>query len=185
MLVAFSGLAGTGKTTAIDILASNGYGSGIYVGGFVTAEVDRRGMPIGSRSEKLVRESLREEGGMDALARLAVPQIESILNAGGTAFVDAIYNQEERILYESVFEKQLVCIALETALAERIVRLGKRPDRPLDPPEIEVRDDFELTQLGLGEVIKTSNHLIANNASLEDLKKALVAVANVSFPSLP
>lgn len=177
MLVALSGLAGAGKTTSIDILERLGVGASVYVGSFVTSEVIRRGLPATPASEKQVRQYLRDEHGMHVLARLALPTIEGILAAGRTALVDAIYNEEERNLYESELGDHLVCIAVEASFSKRAERLATRPGRSLTPRELEIRDQYELDHLGIGAVIEKSHKRLNNNGSLHDLEETLKLLA--------
>ena len=150
-----------------------GVGEQVYVGAFVTAEVARRGLPKDAASEKDVRQCLRHERGMDALAREALPTIKGILGAGRAALVDAIYNKEERDLYEETFGDRLVLIAVQTSFENRLERLRTRPDRSLDRKALEARDGYEINQLRLAELIASAHHLVENDCSLHSLEKAL------------
>lgn len=173
MVIAVCGLAGAGKTTALEILERLGGGARVYVGSFVTAEVARRGMAATPQSERLVREELRASGGMAALAQQAFPTISGILVAGRVALVDAIYCAEEYEFYRERFSDQVVRIAVETAKPERERRLAVRALRPIDADALTKRDEFELTQLGLADVMAAAEHRIVNDGSLDDLERAL------------
>lgn len=178
MLLAFCGLAGAGKTTAVDILERLGEGARVYVGSFVTAEAARRGMPPTPQSERDVREDLRAKGGMDALAHMALPTITGIIHAGRVALVDAIYCAEEYDLYRERLGDRVIRIALETTWANREHRLATRTLRPIHSNALADRDSFELEQLGLAGVIAAAEYRLANNGSLDDLECALQKLAS-------
>jgi dephospho-CoA kinase len=173
VLIGFSGLAGAGKTTAVDLLVKMGMGKRVYVGALITEEVTRRGMVRGPASENEVRKALRQEGGMDALARLAFPMIEDVLRNGCAALVDAIYCAEERSFFETALGDSLLCVAIETSVANRAERLSRRPSRPMTVADLENRDSYELDCLGLSQVMARSHRHVPNNDTLNDLELAL------------
>ena len=173
MLIALSGLAGAGKTTAIADLERRGVGARVYVGAFVTAEVLRRGLPPTPACEKRVREELRVTEGMDALARRALPTIRGMLSAGRVALVDAIYCLEERDFYQAALGEELICLAVETSAAIRAARLALRNQRPLSAAELDERDRYELERLGMAAVLAGAGHRVPNDGGLEDFEQAL------------
>jgi dephospho-CoA kinase len=177
MLIAFCGLAGAGKTTAIDALERLGEGARVYVGAFVTAEVIKRGMPEGPESERQVRVSLREQGGKAALAELAAPTITGVLNAKRAVLVDAIYCFEEYEFYRSHFGNMVVRIAIEAARSERERRLATRACRAINSQALAERDAYELQTLGLGKLMSAAEYVVENNGSLDDLERSLQRLA--------
>ena len=179
MLVAVCGLAGAGKTTAVDILEGLGAGARVYVGAFVTAEVAHRRLPPTPQSEREVREDLRASGGMAALAWLALPTIEGILEAGRVALVDAIYCVEEFALYRERLGDQVVRISVEAEKWHREERLAIRTLRRIDAEALAKRDEFELAQLGLGAVLAAAEHRVINDGTLDDLEHTLQRLADL------
>lgn len=177
MLVAVCGLAGAGKTTVVDMLEQLGEGARVYVGAFVTAEVERRGLSATAQNERQVREELREAGGMDALAQLALPTIGGILDAGRVALVDAIYCVEEFELYRARFGDGVIRIAIKTTKPERERRLAVRTLRPIDAEAFAKRDEFELDRLGLAGVMSAAERTLGNDGSLDDLECSLKRLA--------
>ena len=176
-IIAVCGLAGAGKTTSVDVLERVGEGARVYVGAFVTAEVERRRLSATPQNEQLVRQELREEGGMDALARMALPTISGIVDAGRVALVDAIYCAEEFELYHAHFGDKVVRVALEARRVERERRLSIRNLRPIDADALANRDKFELIGLGLGSVMAEAEHTLGNDGSLDDLESSLKQLA--------
>jgi len=173
VLVAVCGLAGAGKTTTVDLLERLGRGVRVYVGAFVTAEVERRGLPASPGNEREVREDLRKQGGMDALARLALPTIRAIVSTGRVPLIDAIYCVEEYDLYKVSLDDAIVRLAITATKSERVQRLAARGLRPINADELTKRDAFEFDQLGLRAVISAAEHTIDNDGTLNDLEASL------------
>jgi dephospho-CoA kinase len=173
MLVALAGLAGAGKSTVIELLERSGAGVRIYVGSFVTSEVLRRGLTITPANEKRVRDEIRSDEGMDALARRALPEVNKVISSGRTALVDAIYCAEERSLYEREISGGLVCLAVETSAVIRASRLAARSERPICAVDLSDRDAYELKTLGLGTVISSAHYRLSNDGTLSDLEHSL------------
>lgn len=136
MLIGLCGLAGAGKTTAIEILQQHGHGMRVYVGAMVTAEVKRRDLPLTPESEKLVREELRSIDGKGALAQRALPWIHATLAAHRIALVDAIYCEAERDIYRAEFGQRFAMVAVETSVDNRAARLTVRNLRPLSTADL-------------------------------------------------
>lgn len=178
MLIAVCGLAGAGKSTSVEMLEQLGQGARVYVGAFVTSEVERCGLPATPENERQVREQLRNADGMDALAKLAWPTIGAILEAGRVALVDAIYCIEELEFYHSSCAHRVSCIAIETTRREREFRLAQRALRPLNADALAKRDAFELGQLGLAKVMSEAQYSLSNDGSLDALKNALKTLAS-------
>jgi len=177
VLIAAAGLAGAGKTTALTQLAAMGAGHYVYVGGIVSAEVERRGLSSCPDTERLVRAELRRTEGPAALASRAAPDLRRRLDAGETLLIDAICNPEEAAFYCATFADALVILALETPYALRAERLGARPVRPLSAEQLSARDSYELTQLDIGKVLGDADVTIDNGGTLEQLEAQVRAFA--------
>lgn len=167
-----AGLAGAGKTTAIRLLERRGVGARFYVGAFVTSEVERLSLEAGPASERRVRTELRARDGMDALARAALPDIESAAEQGA-ALIDAVHCEEERSLYRQRFGDDLAIVAIETLAEVRAARLAVRHDRPMTTEEQARRDALELGRFGLGQVLRSADRRISNEGTLDELEGAL------------
>lgn len=85
MLIAVAGLAGAGKTTAIDHLESLRAGRQVYVGELVLNEVRARGLEVNPENENLVRLDLRHTRGPEAFAAL-------VLREGTLIYIDDYFN---------------------------------------------------------------------------------------------
>lgn len=175
LVVALAGLSGAGKTTAISMLEARGCGIRFYVGGIVTGEMRRRGLKGTPSDERLVREELRRDGGMDALARLALPAIEGF-DGVGAVLLDAIYNDEERTLYAGHFGVDFRMIAMEAPFTVRAQRLAMRANRPSNKEDLARRDAYEISSLGIESVLAAADARVPNEGTLDELEGTLQVV---------
>jgi dephospho-CoA kinase len=115
MLIAVAGLAGAGKTTAIDHLESLGAGKRVYVGGLVLDEVRARGLQVTPENQKLVRLDLRRARGPDAFAVLAAPLVRDILSSGANVLLDAIFCVEEYRYFRQLCADPVLLLAISAS----------------------------------------------------------------------
>src|SRR5262245_3295471 len=118
-LIAVSGFAGAGKTTAIDFLEARGFGRRLYVGQLVLDEVQKRGLPTGTQSENEVRADLRAKHGFAAFAQLAAPSANVILKSGHNVLLDAILAEEELKHYQLHCDPNLDLVLVSASFAIR------------------------------------------------------------------
>jgi len=110
MIIAFVGMAGSGKSVGVEALVGRGF-SKVYFGGITLEEVEKRGMEDNANNEKMVREELRKEYGMGAYAVLSLPKIEKFLDEGKDVVIDGLYSWSEyKILKEKFLDKLLVIL---------------------------------------------------------------------------
>ncbi len=176
MLIAVSGLAGVGKTTAVEHLQATGVGRMIYVGGLIREEVCRRKLSETPENEQLVRVDMRQRIGRDALAQMVISSL-----GGGmpreTLLLDAICLREEAECYRRNLGLQLVILGLEAKFEVRAARLECRVQRPLTRDELRDRDNFECSNLKLNDVIASADHRLTNEGNLESFRRALDALS--------
>lgn len=172
MILALAGLAGAGKTTAIELLEAADCGRRLYVGQFVTDEVKRRGLLITPENERLIRDELRQVSGMGALAQAALPVIEQLAQSTNV-LIDAIYCEEERSIYLDRFGQALQLIAIHTPTELRARRIAERQQRSLSAAELTRRDEYEISVLGLKGVLACADHQIDNSGDLYELESTL------------
>lgn len=180
-ILAIVGLAGTGKSTAIDAVTDRYRVPSVYFGGEVLAEVTRRGLPSGPEGEREVRESLRSDHGMAAIAHLALPAIRSAL-AEPIPFllVDGIYSWAEVELLRAELPNRLVLLAVHAPRALREQRLVNRPVRPITAEQLQTRDEAEIRALDKATPIVLADFHVVNDgdrAAFEVRVLDLVATA--------
>ena len=165
-LVAIVGMSGSGKSVASDYLENLGFKK-IYFGGVVLKEVKKRGLEITPENEKIVREDLRKEYGMAAMAKLLLEEIEESIKEYDTV-LDGLYSWDEYVVLKEKFKEKLKLIAVIVDKDIRYKRVESRKVRPLNREEIEKRDIAEIENLAKGGPIVIADYYLFNNGNLED-----------------
>jgi dephospho-CoA kinase len=173
MLIAVAGLAGAGKTTAIDHLESLGAGRRVYVGELVLNEVRAQGLEVNPENENSVRLNLRRTHGAEAFAALAVPVVLDILSSGENALLDAIFSIEEHHHFRQQCSNPVVLLGIVASFDLRANRLRRRSHRTLSRDQLKIRDETDQTKLGLDRALAEAQHKIVNERSLEAFKEEL------------
>jgi dephospho-CoA kinase len=175
-LIAVSGLAGAGKTTAIDFLETAGFGRRVYVGQLVLDAVRDRGLPPGPQSEKEVRLDLRNKHGLAALAHLAAPHVNEILKSNYNVLLDAVLTEEELAHYQLHCDRGLALIMISASFDIRAGRLSQRSERRLNATDLRTRDDIENNVLRLDRLTALASAQLVNEYSLEIFQRQLESV---------
>lgn len=172
-IIAFVGLAGAGKSTAVEYFTERGFPK-VYFGGVILEGMKEAGIEITSENEKLFREKLRAEHGKDAVAIKIVEQINHLISAGQhTIIADGLYTWTEYKVLKKEFPGELVPIAIVAPRQLRYRRLAQRPVRPLTSPEAYDRDVAEIENLEKGGPIAIADHYVINDGSREELEAKL------------
>lgn len=168
-VLAFVGMAGSGKSTCIDHLGKKGVPS-VHFGSVVIEEAKRRnnGVP-NEATEKKVREEFRKKDGMAAIAKHALPTIDKTLKDNDLVILDGLYSWSEYTLLKEVYNKKLVVIAVVASRRLRYERLAKRPFRPFTAEEANSRDVAEIENLEKGGPIAIADYTLTNNEKPDDL----------------
>jgi len=175
-LVGVTGLAGSGKTTAIEELLKLSGGRILYLGQTVIDEVRARGLQETRENERQVRIDLRREKGPSALAIPYIGLVAYCFERGVPVFVDAILTRGEfDVLAGGVPSGCARLLAIEASFDIRSARLVSRPERPITVHELRERDKTELEGLGTGAVVESAEHAILNEGTLEQLYRQLAA----------
>ena len=173
-LVAFVGMAGSGKSVAVDYMTENGAPK-VYVGGMIYKEMERRGIertPDGE-SEKKFREEIRETEGKDWVVRQVIDEVYDLAEAGQRRIVlDGVYSWTEYKILKHEFPTCLTFIAIVVDKKLRYERVAKRPERPFDGKAIRERDRSEIENLEKGGPIAAADYYILNNGTIEDVQHA-------------
>ena len=175
-VIALVGLCGTGKSEACAFLETQGY-TLVYFGGVVMEEVAARGLAITPDNERAVREDLRVQHGMAAMAVMRLPQIRMHLAAGKAVAIDGLYSLAEYELLKTALKTEfgalLKVLALHSPRSLRYSRLAARAHRPLTPQQVDERDMFELKNLDKGGPIALADAVISNDCERATLQARL------------
>lgn len=168
-IIAFVGLAGAGKTSAVDYVVNKGYPK-VYFGGVVLDAMTEAGLEHTQENEKPFREDLRAKEGTDYVARRIANQIHGLIDAGQHRIVaDGLYSWTEYKTLKREFPGELIVVAVVSPKHLRHHRLANRPNRPLNFAEAEARDWAEIENIEKGGPIAIADHYIINDGSLNHL----------------
>ncbi len=170
-LIAIVGMSGSGKSIASDYLEKKGYHK-IYFGGVVLEKVKEAGLEDTPENEKMIREKLRAEHGMSAMAIVLLPKIQESVKTQDTV-LDGLYSWDELVVLKKEFKNHLKLICINCDKELRYSRVATRKVRPLNREEIEKRDIAEIENLAKGGPIAMADYFLFNNGSLEDYYQRL------------
>jgi dephospho-CoA kinase len=164
-------MCGSGKSEAVKFFVKHGYNK-VYFGEVVMDEMKRLNLEVNEPNERMVRENLRKEFGMGAMAVKSLSRIEELYKSGNVV-IESLYSWDEYKIVKDKFGDAFKLLTIYTTKELRYKRLGDRPIRPLTRVESESRDLSEIENLDKGGPIAYTDYLVMNDASLEDLKKNL------------
>lgn len=177
-ILAFVGLTGAGKSTAVEYFTDKGFPK-VYFGGVILDAMTEAGLEHTQENEKPFREEFREKYGKDAVANRIVEQIRHLADAGQHRIIaDGLYTWTEYKILKKAFPGELTVVAVVTPRHLRYRRLAQRPIRPLTSTEAYDRDHAEIENLEKGGPIAIADHYIINDGSVEAFDKQLDALAN-------
>ena len=167
-ILALVGMPGAGKTLCAKYLEDYGFFQYRF-GAIVTSEVVRRGLMLIPEHERQIREEIRANEGMDAIARRALPHLQEALQTRPTIVIDGLYSFAEYKLLQQAFDGDMIVVAVTCARSLRYERLTSRADRPLTVEEAIKRDIQEIETLEKGGPIAMADFTLINNSSPEAL----------------
>lgn len=177
-IIAFVGMAGSGKSVAVDYMTEKGVPK-IYFGGMIYKEMERRGIertPDGE-SEKKFREEIRETEGKDWVVRQVIDSVYDLAEAGQKRIVlDGVYSWTEYRILRHEFPGILTFVAVVVDKNLRYKRVAARPERPFQLDEIKERDRSEIENLEKGGPIAAADYYILNNGTVEDMEGRLAEI---------
>jgi len=172
-IVAFVGLTGSGKSTAVDYLTEKGYPK-VYFGGIVLNEVAKRGLELTQENEQPIREELREKEGKDFVVKRIIQQIHDLIGAGQHRIVaDGLYTWTEYKELKREFSGELTVIAVVSPKHLRKQRMADRSVRPLTSAQVDQRDWAEIENIEKGGPIAIADYYLLNDGDLSRLHQQI------------
>lgn len=176
-IVAFVGLAGSGKSTAVEYFTEKGYPK-VYFGGVILQAMENAGIERTSAHEEKFREEIREKEGKDFVANKIIDQITHLENSGQHRILaDGLYTWTEFLVLKKAFPGELTLVAIVTPRHLRYHRLSERAIRPFTATEAHERDIAEIEHLEKGGPIAIADHYVVNDGAVEELQVKLAALA--------
>jgi len=175
-IIAFVGLAGSGKSTAAEYIKDKGYPM-VYFDGVILEKMKELGIEDTAENERSFREDMRSKKGKDCIAIMIAEQIHDLINSGQHRIVaDGLYSWTEYKYLKHEFAGELTTIAIVAPKKIRHRRLLNRPIRPLSQFEADQRDWSEIENLEKGGPIAIADHYIINDGDKEKLQRDLDAI---------
>lgn len=176
-ILAFVGLAGSGKSTAVEYFTQKGYPK-VYFGGVIFDAMREAGVDPTPANQQTFRQDYREKYGKDAVVNKIIEQINDLIEAGQHRIIaDGLYSWTEYKALKHAFPGELTVVAIVTPKHLRYRRLANRPARPLTEVEANQRDWTEIENLEKGGPIAIADYYVTNDANLEELHQKLAEVA--------
>ena len=177
-IIALVGLAGSGKSSAVEYLTEKGFPK-IYFGGVIYKAMDEAGIEKTWDNQQQFREEIRRREGKDFVIKRVIKNIHDLINAGQNKIVlDGLYTWSEYKFLKHEFPGQVVVIAIVTPKYLRYQRMAKRIERPMQPHEVDQRDWSEIENLEKGGPIAIADYSIINDGSLEQLHQKIDAATH-------
>ncbi len=174
-IIAFVGLAGAGKSSAVDYITAKGYPK-IYFGGIIYQAMNDAGIEITPESQQIFREEIREKEGKDFVVKRVIKQARDLIESGQKRIIlDGLYTWTEYKLLKHEFPGELTVVAIVAPRRLRHRRLAVRPERPFTAHEATERDWTEIENLEKGGPIAIADHYIMNDGDLDKLHTQLDA----------
>ena len=170
--LALVGMAGAGKSLCAQHLDAKGYFT-LRFGGVVIDALQRRGLTVNSENERIVREDLRSEHGMAAMAVISLPRLRDALRKHSHIIIDGLYSFSEYKYLREHLGVPLVLVAIVAPRHTRYARLEARTERPLTCAEAQQRDVLEIENLEKGGPIAIADYTLQNDGSPAALLGAL------------
>lgn len=171
-IIAFVGMPASGKSVAGRVARDKGIHV-INMGDVIREEVLRRGLEPTDANTGGVGTDLRENEGMDAVAKYCVPKI----NSSGTDMVviDGVRGIAEIEFFKKEFGKDFTLVNINSPIRMRLerVKVRGRSDDMTNIDALRNRDERELGW-GLGKAIQAADITIPNAAGIKKFKHSIL-----------
>ena len=172
-IVAFVGLAGSGKSSAVEYLTEKRIPK-IYFGGIIYKAMEEAGIDVTWESQQKFREEIRKKEGKDFVVKRAVKEARDLIAAGQHRIVlDGVYTWSEYKILKHEFPGEMTVIAIVTPKHLRKTRMANRPERPMTSQEVDERDWSEIENLEKGGPIAIADYFVHNDRDLDWLHEQL------------
>jgi len=171
-IIAIIGMAGSGKSATVNYLQQKYGWPKIYLGQTTFDRLKKEGLTLNYTNEKIIREKIRRELGMDAYAKLALPGVAKLLKTAKIVLIESLYSWGEYKIFKKKYRENFLAIAITTPSKIRLKRLKTRLIRPIKTAaELTKRDFTEIEGTDKGGPIAVADYTIINDGSKEKLEK--------------
>jgi dephospho-CoA kinase len=179
-LLAIVGLPGAGKTESTEYLLKKTGWPKVYLGQAVIDEVKRRGQALNEANEKIVREEMRLDHGLAAMAVANMTQVRELFKTS-SVIIESLYGWEEYTTFKEAFGESFKVLAVYSSFQTRAERMKVRPFRPINPLDLESRDYSQIENLHQAGPIARADWTIINEGTKEELYEELDKSLGIIF----
>ncbi len=165
-VIGFTGLSGTGKSSAIDAIRD--LGPIITMGDVVRQEAIKRGIESTDENLGKIARELREKEGQDIIAQKCVELINEI--ESDVIFIDGVRSLAEVNVFRDIWKFPLIATVIDELIRFKRLHERGRSDDPKTLEELRKRDEREVS-FGLKEVVEIADYKIENTSTVEELQK--------------
>ena len=167
------GLPASGKGEFSKIAAGMGIPV-IIMGDMIRRAVSEAGLEPNDTNFGATANRLRAEGGMDAIAKLCIPEIKK--QSTPLVLIDGIRGDTEVALFRKHFSG-FVLVSIDSSFENRLTRIAARArsDDFTSADALRNRDERE-TKWGLLNALKSADRHISNESTLEEFSRAVHAL---------
>jgi dephospho-CoA kinase len=171
-IFAIVGMAGSGKSEAVDYLKEKFRWPHVYFGQVIFDEMKKQGLEMNQKNERKTREKLREDEGMGVCALKSLESVGKALEKSNNVLIESLYSWDEHKIMKRAYPDYYKVIAVFASPAVRFSRLKSRKERPLKTFEdFEQRDRTEIEKTDKGGPIAVADYMIINDGSIDDLHR--------------
>jgi dephospho-CoA kinase len=172
-VVGIVGLPASGKGEFSRIALSMGIPV-VVMGDVIRKAVQDAGLPLTDKNLGTTASRIRAENGMDAIARLCVPEIRR--QDAPLVIVDGIRGDSEVRVFRDSFPG-FVLVRIDSPFGTRLSRIAGRgrPDDNLDADALKARDEREQAW-GLSKALTDADYRIDNDGTLESFIRHVMAL---------
>ncbi len=181
-LICLVGMPGAGKSAVSEYLLSKKDFGYFRFGQIVLDKVIESGQPQSEELERKIREDIRTEHGMAAMAILNLPKIELLIKKGDV-IGDGLYSWEEYLFLKEKFGDNLIIVAIYSSPKLRYSRLENRAEkhgvdtelkfRSFTEDEVKTRDRAEIENLHKAGPIAMADYTLINTTTLKNLQSQI------------
>jgi len=181
-LVCLVGMPGAGKSEVSDYLMSKRDFGYIRFGQVVLDKVKETGQKPTEVLEREIREGIRKEYGMAAMAILNAGKIDQMLEAKDV-LVDGLRSIEEYVFLKERYGDRFIDVAVHAPPAVRYQRLATRGQNYIEDKDLKFRsftvdeskkrDIAEAEGLHMGTTIAMADYVVINNCSKAELQSQI------------
>jgi len=177
-ILAFVGLSGSGKTTAVEYFTDKGFPK-VYFGGIIYQAMEEAGIPKGEENEKVFRVEIRKKEGVDFAVKRIIKQIHDLAGAGQHRIIaDGLYTWDEYKLLKHEFPTEVTVVAVVAPKSERYKWLEHRAERPQTQEITHERDKHEIEDIQKGGPIAAADFFALNDGTFDNFYQQLDTISS-------